>query len=102
MAADNDRPCLTKEQARAKWPKDWLYWHTANRCWDNQKVGSVNRAHYRTVAGPTRKATVTPDEIDKTQYQMEAEKRLATCCWPPAVKFIPWEIRINGALNAKP
>lgn len=31
--------CLTKEQARAKWPGQWLYWHTAQRCWDNQRGG---------------------------------------------------------------
>lgn len=41
-AADNNPPCLTKEQARAKWPKDYIYWHGANRCWDNI---SVKRAH---------------------------------------------------------
>jgi hypothetical protein len=27
--------CMTKQQARAKYPKDWLYWHGSNRCWDN-------------------------------------------------------------------
>ena len=27
--------CLTKHEAQARWPKASLYWHTANRCWDN-------------------------------------------------------------------
>jgi len=27
--------CMTKEQARAKYPKAWLYWHGASHCWDN-------------------------------------------------------------------
>lgn len=40
-AADSDVPCLTKEQAKAKWPGAWLYWHTANRCWDNRKGGGA-------------------------------------------------------------
>jgi len=46
-AADNNAPCLTKEQARAKYPGQWLYWHTANRCWDNVNVRST---HARAVA----------------------------------------------------
>ena len=33
--ADNARPCLTKEQARAKWRTEWIYWHGSNHCWDN-------------------------------------------------------------------
>ena len=41
VAADNNPPCLTKEQARAKYPGVWLYWHSANRCWDNRKGGGV-------------------------------------------------------------
>lgn len=28
--------CLTKEQARAKWPSAHLFWHTSERCWDNR------------------------------------------------------------------
>jgi hypothetical protein len=43
MAADNNPPCLTKEQARAKWPKDWLFWHGSNHCWDATR-GTANTA----------------------------------------------------------
>jgi hypothetical protein len=43
MAADVAPVCLTKEQARAKWPKEWLYWHTAHHCWDNVR-GTANTA----------------------------------------------------------
>ena len=35
FGADNAAPCLTKEQARAKWRTEWIYWHGANHCWDN-------------------------------------------------------------------
>ena len=35
------QPCLTKEQARAKYHGAWLFWHTANRCWDNRKGGGT-------------------------------------------------------------
>jgi len=47
LGADNDPPCLTKEQARAKYPGQWLYWHTASRCWDNINTRS---AHARATA----------------------------------------------------
>jgi hypothetical protein len=40
--ADNSPPCLTKAQAQAKWPGQWLYWHTANRCWDNVNTRSTS------------------------------------------------------------
>jgi len=42
--ADSIAPCLTKEQARAKWPKEWLYWHTSHHCWDNVR-GNANTAN---------------------------------------------------------
>lgn len=35
--------CLTKEQARAKWPTQHLWWHTKDRCWDDQP----GRVHYQ-------------------------------------------------------
>jgi hypothetical protein len=35
QAGDIDRPCLTKAQAQAKWPGQWMYWHGLNKCWDN-------------------------------------------------------------------
>jgi hypothetical protein len=35
FGADSAASCLTKEQARAKWRTEWIYWHGANHCWDN-------------------------------------------------------------------
>ena len=45
-AADSATPCLTKEQARAKWPKEWIYWHGMNHCWDNVRgtAATANKA----------------------------------------------------------
>jgi hypothetical protein len=44
--ADNAQPCLTKEQARAKWPTAWIYWHGMNHCWDNVRgtAATANKA----------------------------------------------------------
>ena len=44
FGADSAAPCLTKEQARAKWPKEWIYWHGMNHCWDNVR-GTANTAN---------------------------------------------------------
>ena len=27
--------CMTKAEAKARWPKGWLYWHTKDKCWSN-------------------------------------------------------------------
>ena len=47
LGTDNATPrsvsCLTKEQARAKWPNELIYWHTAHHCWDNVQ-GTANTA----------------------------------------------------------
>jgi hypothetical protein len=46
LGADADKPCLSKAQAQAKWPGQWLYWHTEQKCWDNLSVRS-HRATYQ-------------------------------------------------------
>jgi hypothetical protein len=33
-----DVACMSKAEARAKFPKQIIYWHTINRCWDNVPV----------------------------------------------------------------
>jgi hypothetical protein len=92
-AADNIPPsaCLTHEQARAAFPHQWLYWHGPQHCWSNR--GRVPAAK------PQRDPLFSPEQIDELQYREEAERRLATCCWPtlPTVQFLPWELRINDA-----
>jgi len=45
-AADNDPPCLTKAQAQAKYPGQWLYWRTERHCWypkGGRAVAAVSR-----------------------------------------------------------
>jgi hypothetical protein len=86
--ADNTPPCLTHEQARAAYPRQWLYWHGPKHCWNNQGR-----------APSAQRKPLTAEQIDEIQYREEAERRLATCCWPtlPTIPFLPWELRINDA-----
>ena len=36
IAAGAAPACMSKAEARAKFPRAHLYWHTLDRCWDNQ------------------------------------------------------------------
>jgi hypothetical protein len=36
IAAGATPACMSKAEARAKFPRAHLYWHTLDRCWDNQ------------------------------------------------------------------
>lgn len=95
IAADNNPPCLTKEQARAKWPKEIIYWRTIHRCWGITPPG--RRIPHTVVAA----RMITQEEIDELQTRHEAERRLRTCCWPPLPVFEVWQERIQGLVNDK-
>lgn len=43
VAFGADVDCMSKEQARSKYPKQVIYWHTANRCWNNIPARKVSR-----------------------------------------------------------
>ena len=32
--------CMTKQEARAKWPAKPIYWHGSSRCWNDQPLSS--------------------------------------------------------------
>lgn len=34
-----EEECMTKEQARVRWPTAHIYWHGPDRCWDNRAGG---------------------------------------------------------------
>ena len=63
--------CMTKQEARAKWPTKPIYWHGSNRCWNDQPLSSrstappantsdsVNKALALDLSAPRPKATKT-------------------------------------------
>ena len=64
--------CMTKQEARAKWPTKPIYWHGSNRCWNDQQLSSrrstappantsdsVNKALALDLSAPRPKATRT-------------------------------------------
>jgi hypothetical protein len=48
--------CMTKQEARAKWPTKPIYWHGSSRCWNDQPLGS------RRLTAPPEK---TSDNVNK-------------------------------------
>lgn len=98
-AADNDRACLTKEQARAKWPREYLYWHTAQHCWDNVRSYARPDRTNKGAKGPAVKIVREQDyneldaAIDRETFFNEA---LVWKLVPvPRPKFKPWDERIG-------
>ena len=64
--------CMTKQEARAKWPTKPIYWHGSSRCWNDQPLSrrpsttptaktsdSANKARALDLSAPQPKATKT-------------------------------------------
>ena len=99
-AAANAQECLTFADARARWPKSHLYWHTVNHCWDN-RIG----AHYRPTQPKPRIIDPVPVRIGdlKDRRWLPRTFENATpidppvlidppgepdeCCWPEISQF---------------
>lgn len=104
LGADNDTPCLTKEQARAKYPGQYLYWRTAQHCWYGRpghgRVATFS--HGSRIVHP-RVKTVRWDEYNEIDAAADRETyfnpgeplpiwKLAPV---PESKFKPWDERIG-------
>jgi len=55
--ADNDPPCLTKDQAIAKYPGHYLYWRTAQHCWYSRQ----RAVPHSPKSTPKPKPSIEPD-----------------------------------------
>ena len=84
--------CLTKEEARSRWPTTHLYWHTEHRCWDNSRTWSSSQ---RALALTTRK--IPPPRAEEPAPPLPRPSRFKHyrflvedyCCWPPLDTLIP-------------
>jgi hypothetical protein len=68
--------CLTQAEARARWPTSHLYWHTRQRCWDNQRASH----------GPAQPKGVTPSTDRSEDYKKPPRQR-----WAAGVKTVRWQ-----------
>lgn len=54
--------CMTKEEARKAYPRDHIYWHGPQHCWDNN--GGGRRQKPATVSENPSGSAAKPSEID--------------------------------------
>ena len=68
--------CMTKQEARAKWPTKPIYWHGSSRCWNDQPLSRL-----RSTAPPAK----TSDSVNKALIDDQApdpKNGVDRCCWP--------------------
>src|SRR5262245_45821102 len=82
LSTQANAQCLTKSEARAKWPKRHLYWHTEHHCWDATPGGRWRYqqvlARSKSPVTPTAPAPL-PKPVKKKVWK---EEELPECCWP--------------------
>ena len=89
-AKATDPTCLTKAEARQKFPKAHLYWHTQHRCWDATPTWRANRKQYK------RHLTVgQASETPRPQYRVVIPRTSV----PATGLFNPWDERVEGAFG---
>ena len=72
--------CMSKSEARAKWPKSHLYWHGGadGRCWDNRRGGNRYRNIKRDAGIMRAQApTVDPVRVEPTTTPWKDEVKVA-------------------------
>lgn len=104
IGADNNVPCLTKEQARQKYPGHYLYWRTAAHCWYGRpKPGRGDptpRAQSRSVRPDVK--VVRWNEFNELDAQADRDTYFESEPVPiwrlapiPHPTFEPWDKRIG-------
>jgi hypothetical protein len=102
--ADNDQPCLTKEQARAKYPGQYLYWRTAAHCWYGRSksgrqiptIRSRSVRHYDVKVVRWNEYNELDAAADRETYFNPGEPLPIWKLAPiPKSKFAPWDERIG-------
>jgi hypothetical protein len=83
--AATSKPCLTKEEARTLWPKEWLYWHTERHCWDHIK-GTSGLYEERQSEPTQADADIVPAPVP-TQVTTTKERTLRPEIWYPTMIF---------------
>jgi hypothetical protein len=70
IAAHGSPSCMTRDEARAKYPRAHLYWHTLHHCWDNHaarvtRERKTNRAPIIAANGSLAGVTWYPRGFDQ-------------------------------------
>ena len=76
--------CMTQSEARTKFPKEHLWWHGPNRCWDATPP-SRRRLAERNKAREQRAVQVAPQATRETQAARETRDEKKS--WPHAPRW---------------
>lgn len=86
--------CMTLKEARAKWPTQHLWHHTAEKCWDNQA------GRGRTYGKRENKPDLTPRPAPSTRADANGNLPKQRVLWPRMVPTI--EFSFQSFINAEP
>lgn len=85
--------CMTKAEARSKWPTAHLYWHTAEKCWNNQ---AHRGGHY----GKRNPEEAKPHPAPPARADANGNATEKRILWPSLAPTI--EFSFQSFLNAEP
>jgi hypothetical protein len=81
-------PCLSHQAARDKYPDAHLYWHTDNRCWDDNRRGA---RHYDDPDPVSQDAKPSKSHDAKSELPVDqATSRVHTTVYFPALEVNAW------------
>jgi hypothetical protein len=101
LGADNEPACMTKEQARAAHPGQWLYWRTSKRCWYGQGRATLKSQPQSRSVRPTVKSVRWNEfnELDAAADRDTYFEPEPAPIWRlipiPHPRFVPWDERIG-------
>lgn len=118
FGADVDQSCMTKAQAQAKYPKQWLYWHGQQHCWDNHSGRLAVRhpasprpdlpSHAPSIDLPEGPSVFYPSLMTGAGTSDDMLQPEAMTNWPAIAdfdtdppQFIPWQQRISFFVAAE-
>ncbi len=78
VAASASPSCMSIKEARIKYPRDHLWWHTDAHCWNNSRAAER----------PTAKAIPAPKIVDATEYN-ELDAQAGRPPPPPPQVYFP-------------
>lgn len=86
--------CMTKSEARHRWPTTHIWWHGRGHCWDNRRGGSIRYRYRDPVFSKVQAAAAVPvvpavPSVPPPMYFVLSLDRY--------MRFLPWEQRIAGS-----
>jgi hypothetical protein len=84
--------CMTKHEARARYPTTWLYWHTERHCWD-ATAGHRSRSVKLAKKSAREFRTFHPSGEVLPNREAAATRADAISIWPDPPSVFTWSDR---------